>query len=49
MALCGNAVLPLLYGYVSDYIGLQASYWLLLPCFAYMVFYAVYGYKIDKW
>lgn len=49
MALCGNAVLPLLYGYVSDYIGLQASYWLLLPCFAYMVFYAVYGYKIEKW
>ncbi len=49
MALCGNAVLPLLYGYVSDHIGLQASYWLLLPCFAYMVFYAVYGYKIEKW
>ena len=49
MALCGNAVLPLLYGYVSDYIGLQSSYWLLLPCFAYMVFYAVYGYKIEKW
>lgn len=49
MALCGNAVLPLLYGYVSDYIGLQASYWLLLPCFTYMIFYAVYGYKIEKW
>ncbi len=49
MALCGNAVLPLLYGYVSDHIGLQASYWLLLPCFAYMIFYAVYGYKIEKW
>lgn len=49
MALCGNAVLPLLYGYVSDYIGLQTSYRLLLPCFAYMVFYAVYGYKIEKW
>lgn len=49
MALCGNAVLPLLYGYVSDHIGLQASYWLLLPCFTYMIFYAVYGYKIEKW
>ena len=49
MALCGNAVLPLLYGYVSDHVGLQTSYWLLLPCFAYMIFYAVYGYKIEKW
>ncbi len=49
MALCGNAVLPLLYGYVSDHIGLQGAYWLLLPCFAYMIFYAVYGYKIEHW
>ena len=49
MALCGNAVLSLLYGYVSDHIGLQASYWLLIPCFVYMVFYATYGFKIEKW
>ena len=49
MALCGNAVLSLLYGFVSDYMSLQASYWLLLPCFIYMVFYALYGYKIEKW
>ncbi len=49
MALCGNAVVPLLYGYASDHIGLQASYWLLLPCFAYMIFYAVYGYRIEHW
>lgn len=49
MALCGNAVLPLIYGYVSDHAGLQESYWLLIPCFAYMIFYAVYGYKIEKW
>lgn len=49
MALCGNAVLSLFYGYVSDHIGLQASYWLLIPCFVYMVFYATYGFKIEKW
>ncbi len=49
MALCGNAVVPLLYGYVSDSIGLQGAYWLLLPCFGYMIFYAVYGYKIEHW
>ena len=49
MALCGNAVLSLLYGAVSDHLSLQSSYWLLVPCFVYMVFYAVYGYKIEKW
>ena len=49
MALCGNAVMPLIYGYFTDISSLQASYWLLIPCFVYMIFYAVYGYKIEKW
>lgn len=49
MALCGNAILSLLYGLMTDYMSLQASYWLLLPCFIYMIFYAVWGYKIENW
>lgn len=49
MALCGNAILSLLYGLMTDYMSLQTSYWLLLPCFIYMIFYAVWGYKIENW
>ena len=49
MALCGNAIMPLLYGAASDRIGLQAAYWPLLPCFLFMFFYTVYGHKIQKW
>ena len=50
MALCGNAILPLVYGFVADKTGsLQAGYWVLIPCFAYMIFYAVHGYKINSW
>lgn len=49
MALCGNAVMSLLYGYVSDHMSLQASYWLLIPCFVYMIFYSLCGYRIEKW
>lgn len=49
MALCGNAIVSLLYGLMTDYMSLQASYWLLLPCFAYMIYYAVWGYKIEYW
>lgn len=49
MALCGNAVLSLLYGMISDKMGLQAAYWIMIPCFAYMVFYALKGYRIEKW
>ena len=49
MALCGNAIMSLLYGLMTDYMSLQASYWLLLPCFAFMIYYAVWGYKIEHW
>ena len=49
MALCGNAILSLLYGVMTDHMSLQASYWLLIPCFAFMIYYAVWGYKIEHW
>lgn len=49
MALCGNAILSLLYGLMTDYMSLQASYWLLLPCFIFMIYYALWGYKVEKW
>ncbi len=49
MALCGNAIVSLLYGVMTDHMSLQASYWLLIPCFAFMIYYAVWGYKIEHW
>ncbi len=49
MGLCGNAIVPLLYGYMADKYSLQTGYWILLPCYLYLVFYAFYGYKIKSW
>lgn len=50
MALCGSAILPLVYASCVDVSGsLQASYWLLIPCFVYMIFYALWGHKINAW
>lgn len=49
MALSGNALMVLLYGSIADHIGLQHAYWLLIPCFLFMLFYTVYGHKIEKW
>lgn len=49
MGLCGNAILPLIYGYVADHIGLRQAYWVLVPCYLYLVFYAVYGHRIRYW
>ena len=49
MGLCGNANLPLIYGHLADLYSLRFGYWLLIPCFLYLVFFAVKGHKIDSW
>ncbi len=49
MGLCGNAILPQIYGYIADVSGLRAGYWILIPCFLYLVFFAVKGHKIEHW
>lgn len=49
MGLVGNALMPLAYGYFAETIGLRAAYWVLIPCFLYLIFYAFYGHKIRRW
>lgn len=49
MGLCGNAILPMIYGGLADSVGEQAAYWVLVPCFSYIVFYAFYGHRIKSW
>lgn len=49
MGLCGNAILPLIYGYFADISGLRNAYWVLLPCYLYLIFYSFYGHRIRKW
>jgi len=49
MGLCGNAILPLIYGRIADTYSLRAGYWVLIPCFLYLIFFAVYGHKISSW
>ncbi|SEW35838.1 glucose/galactose transporter [Chitinophaga sp. YR573] len=49
MGLSGNAVLPLLYGRLADVNGHQPAYWVLLPCYIFLTFYAFYGHNIKKW
>jgi glucose/galactose transporter len=49
MCLFGNGVFPWIYGYCAENTGFREAYWILTPCFLYMVFYAVYGHKITSW
>ena len=49
MALCGNAIMPMLYGYYADLLGIKEAYFVLLPCYAYLIFYSFYGFNLKKW
>lgn len=49
MGLCGNAIMPLIYGYLADLYDVRIAYWVLFPCYLYLVYYAVYGHKVRKW
>jgi glucose/galactose transporter len=49
MGLCGNAIMPLFYGYFADVYDVRIAYWVLLPCYLYLVFYAFKGYSLRKW
>ncbi|KAA0991188.1 sugar MFS transporter [Dyadobacter aurulentus] len=49
MGLCGNAIMPLFYGYFADQLDVRQAYWVLLPCYLYLVYYAIWGHKLRRW
>ncbi|MGV3504459.1 MAG: sugar MFS transporter [Adhaeribacter sp.] len=49
MGLCGNAILPLFYGHYADIADVRTAYWVLFPCYLYLVFYAIRGHKARRW
>nr|NQU90154.1 glucose/galactose MFS transporter [Bacteroidota bacterium] len=46
MAIAGGALLPLAWGKLSDIFGSQQAYWVLIPCYLIITYYAIWGYKI---
>ena len=46
MAIAGGAIIPLLYGKLADLSSTQAAYWICIPCYLVIMFYAFFGYKI---
>jgi fucose permease len=49
MGLCGNAILPLIYGRLADAYSVQLAYWILFPCYLYLVYYAFIGWQVKHW
>lgn len=46
MGLAGGALIPLLYGRLADIYSPQQAYWILLPCYAFIFYYALAGHKV---
>jgi MFS transporter, FHS family, L-fucose permease len=46
MAISGAAVLPLLYGRIADISTPKTAYWLVIPIYLFVLYYAAYGHKV---
>jgi MFS transporter, FHS family, L-fucose permease len=44
----GGALLPLLYGRLADTINPQQAYFIVIPCYLFIFYYAVLGHKVRK-
>ena len=49
MAIAGGALLPLLWGKLADIFSAQQAYWVIIPCYLFIYYFAVKGYKITSW
>jgi glucose/galactose transporter len=49
MGISGGALLPLVYGFLSESLNGQSAYWMMLPIYAFILFYAVKGHKMTSW
>jgi FHS family L-fucose permease-like MFS transporter len=46
MAISGAAVMPLLYGKIADIYTPKSAYWIVIPIYLYVLFFAVKGHKV---
>ena len=49
MAIAGGAILPLAWGKLADIYDSQLAYWVLIPCYLFILFFAVKWYKLKSW
>ncbi len=48
MGIAGGAIIPLLYGYLADASSPQQAYWIMIPCYLFIWYYAVAGHKVGR-
>ena len=48
MGIAGGAIIPLAYGALADSWDARSAYWIMIPCYLFICYYAVAGHKIRK-
>jgi FHS family L-fucose permease-like MFS transporter len=48
MGIAGGAIIPLIYGALADYWTPQQAYWIMIPCYLFILYYAVAGHKVGR-
>ena len=48
MGIAGGAIIPLAYGALAEEWNPQQAYWVMIPCYLFILYFAVSGYKIRK-
>ena len=50
MGIAGGAILPLIFGQIAETSGdMQSAYWIAIPCYLFILFYALKGHKMREW
>jgi fucose permease len=49
MGIAGGALIPMLYGHFADVWTPQHGYWVMLPFYALILLYAVFGSRLRRW
>ncbi len=49
MAIAGGALLPLLWGAIADKYSSQQAYWILIPCYVFVLMYSQKWHKLRSW
>ena len=50
MGISGGAILPVVYGALAEvFDNPQSAYWLMIPCYLVILFYALKGHKLKQW
>jgi len=49
MGIAGGAIIPPLYAKLGQSIGFQNALWIMLPCYVFILYFSIWGYKLRNW